>query len=257
MTDRQGAPPDVDALCARLFPPRLAGAESVLLVHSAFGGLSRAGLRAESFCSALIGALRGGTLLMPTMTWRTVTPREPVFDEMRTASHTGILTEVFRTGFAGHRSLHPTHSVAGRGPLAGRLLASHHLGDTPCPATSPYGLMRGHDAHILLLGVGLECCTAIHHAEELTAPDLYLVPAGEAEDYTLIARDGGRHAVRLRRHRRLDRDFPKFTAELRRSPGYAEGTECATPWMRFALDDLYRLVFAHLVSNPRATLRDA
>ncbi len=249
---RDGEP----ALCAQLFPPDLAGTESVLLVHSAFRGLSRAGLRADSFCDALIAALDGGTLLMPTMSWRTVTPQSPVFDEIATPSHTGALTELFRTDFAASRSLHPTHSVAGTGPLAGKLLSSHHLGNTPCPGESPYGLMRDHDASVLLLGIGLECCTAIHHAEELCAPDLYLVPAAEAEEYSLVDRDGRHHAMRLRKHRRLDRDFPKFAARLRTFPSYAEGTILGTPWTRFALRDLYQLLFERLAADPRATLRD-
>ena len=65
---------------------------------------------------ALLGHLSGGTLVMPTMTWRTVTPDRPVWDELATPSHTGVLTEVFRTRYATARSIHPTHSVAACGP---------------------------------------------------------------------------------------------------------------------------------------------
>src|SRR5688572_29475041 len=141
-------------------------ADGVLVVHSAIGGLSRQGFRAEAMIEALLGHLRGGTLLMPTMTWRTVTPANPVFDEIATPSHTGVLTEVFRTRYATVRSLHPTHSAAGVGPLARTLLSTHHLGTTPVPASSPYALMRDYSSHILTIGVGLECITAIHHPEE-------------------------------------------------------------------------------------------
>ena len=48
--------------------------------------------------------MRGGNLFMPTMTWRTVTPDNPVWDEIDTPSHTGVLTEVFRTGYATRRT---------------------------------------------------------------------------------------------------------------------------------------------------------
>ncbi len=107
---------------------------------------------------------------MPTMTWRTVTPDSPDFDELATPSHTGILTEIFRTTMAQARSLHPTHSVAGCGANVSSILGGHHLDDTPCAANSPYGRMRRFDAWVLLLGVGLEKCTAIHHAEEMVDP---------------------------------------------------------------------------------------
>ena len=36
---------------------------------------------------------------------------EPNWDELGTPSHTGALSEVFRTRYAEARSIHPTHSV--------------------------------------------------------------------------------------------------------------------------------------------------
>ncbi|HVI62949.1 MAG TPA: AAC(3) family N-acetyltransferase, partial [Bradyrhizobium sp.] len=90
--------------------------DGALVVHSAIAPLSRRGLRAEAIIEALIEYMRGGNLLMPTMTWRTVTPEQPHWDELETPSHTGVLTEIFRTRYASGRSIHPTHSVAGLGP---------------------------------------------------------------------------------------------------------------------------------------------
>lgn len=226
----------------------------ILLVHSGFRHLSHAGLRAETFCQALIDAMPEGTVLMPSMTWRTVTRDNPVFDELHTPSHTGILTEIFRTGFSTHRSLHPTHSVVGRGPLAEFLLSAHHLGTTPCPGGSPYGLMREYDAHILMLGVGMESCTAFHHAEEMIAPELYVRPMEEAEDYDLIDRHGAIHRVKTRRHPRLPRNFSKFNAILRAEGGLSEGTIHNTPWLLFSARDLYRVLFRALVVRKDAIL---
>lgn len=128
----------------------------VLVVHSAIATLSRQGLRAEGMIEAFLDYMRDGTVVMPTMTWRTVTPQQPMWDELTTPSHTGVLSEVFRTRYATDRSIHPTHSVAAYGPQARRLVARHHLDDTPVSANSPYGLMRETPAYILLLGVGLE-----------------------------------------------------------------------------------------------------
>ncbi len=228
--------------------------DGVLVVHSAFKDLSRAGWRAEGTCEALLEEMKGGTVLMPTMTWRTVTPANPVFSELETPSHTGILTEVFRTGFATHRSLHPTHSVAGCGPAAAALLSTHHLGTTPCAGNSPYGLIRDHDASILLLGVGMESCTAIHHAEEVMAEDVYVRPMAEAEAYDLVARDGTVHHVLTRRHRRLPRDFNKFIPILRDAGALAEDEVVGSAWTLFRAASLFRVAFASLAQCGDAIL---
>jgi aminoglycoside 3-N-acetyltransferase len=225
--------------------------DAVLVVHSAIGGLSRQGWRAEAMIDAMLEHLRGGTLLMPTMTWRTVTPANPVFDELATPSHTGVLTEVFRTKYATARSLHPTHSAAGVGPLAKTLLSTHHLGTTPVPASSPYGLMRDYVSYILMLGVGLETVTAIHHPEEVIAPELYLKPEAEAEDYELRDRSGRSMKFRLRRHiRTRERDYPKFEPLLAAKGQFQAGDFGGVPWKLVNGGDLLREVFAQLIERP-------
>ena len=243
------------ALVERLLATQNVVRDGILVVHSGIKHLSRHGLRAEAICQALIDAMPNGTILMPTMTWRTVNKDNPVFDEMNTPSHTGVLTEVFRTQFASHRSLHPTHSVAGLGPLAGLLLSTHHWGTTPCAGSSPYGLMRDYDASVLLLGVGLESCTAIHHAEEMMAPDLYVRPLDEAESYTLRDRHGIHHHVLTRRHPRLDRDFAQFGPILADKGQLASGVALDTPWQLFSVRNLYRDVFHALTLRPDAILK--
>ncbi len=244
-----------DALVARWTAHHRFTADSVLIVHSAFRHLGAAGLAPERLCAALLAGLGDATLLMPTMTWRTVNPVNPVFDARETPSHTGVLTECFRRHFATHRSLHPTHSVAGRGRLAPLLLSTHHQGSTPCAGNSPYGLARDYDCWVLLLGVGLECCTAIHHAEEVMAPDLYLNPDSAAEAYRLIGLDGAEHAMRLRRHARIPRDFPAFASRLTPGTELVLGEDFATPWMLLPMAPLLRTVFASLVADPYATVR--
>jgi len=231
--------------------------DGVLVVHSAIARLSRSGFRAEAIVEALLDHLVDGNLFMPTMTWRTVTPAQPVWDEILTPSHTGALTEVFRTRYAIARSLHPTHSVAGRGPAAGRLLARHHIDDTPVSGNSPYGLMRDYQTFILLLGVGLECCTAIHLAEETIAPDLYVRPKDQTEVYECRDRTGMVHRVLTRRHWRLDRDFPRFAPSLAQQGLLTSGEIAGCPYAIVAMRDLLREVFAALIADKTATLRRA
>jgi aminoglycoside 3-N-acetyltransferase len=186
------------------------------------------------------------------MTWRVVNPANPLFDELETPSHVGVLAEIFRQRYASHRSLHPTHSVAACGRLAAHLTSTHHLGDTPCPPSSPYGKARDTDAHVVLLGVGLERCTAIHHAEEMAAPDVYLLPPEQAESYELRRRDGTVYPMRLRRHTRLNRDFPQFAAPLTGHGAMRHGDLSGTAWQAVAQSDLLAEVFAALERDPRA-----
>jgi aminoglycoside 3-N-acetyltransferase len=229
--------------------------DGVLVVHSAIASLSRQGFRAEAMIEVLLDYMRGGTVVMPTMTWRTVTPERPQWDELATPSHTGVLSEVFRTRYATARSIHPTHSVAAYGPHAAPLLARHHLDDTPVSANSPYGLMRDDRAYVLLLGVGLESCTAIHFAEETVAPDIYLRPVEQTQLYDCRDRHGVIHNVRTRRHWRLDRDFPKFGPPLQHRGLMHFGNLGGCPYAAVALGDLLNTVFAALTVDPRGTLR--
>ena len=249
------AGPSREALAvAQLLDQARVPGNGVLFVHSAFRRLGAAGFRPEAFIEALIEYMGNGTLVMPTMTWRIVTPANPWFDEIATASHVGILAELFRRQYATHRSLHPTHSVAARGRLAAELTAAHHLSDTPCALSSPYGKARQTDAHVLLLGIGLERCTAIHHAEEIAAPDIYLVPAEAAETYWLRDRNGRAHEMKLRRHLRLNRDFPQFAAPLARAGLLRQGELYGLPWQAVAQEDLLAEVFGALERDPRAII---
>src|SRR5580704_6765695 len=228
--------------------------DGALIVHSAIARLSRRGFRAEGIIEALLDYLRDGNLLMPTMTWRTVTPEHPNWDELATPSHTGVLTEIFRTRYATARSIHPTHSVAGFGPAARRLLSRHHLDTTPVSANSPYGLLRDYETYILMIGVGLETATAIHLPEETVNVDLYVRPAETARLYRCRDRHGTVHQVWARRHWRLDRDFNQFGPPLMAKRQLDSGMIENCPYMIVSQRNLLRHVFAALIDNPRATL---
>jgi aminoglycoside 3-N-acetyltransferase len=228
--------------------------DGVLIVHSAIATLSHRGYRAEAIVDALIDHMRDGNLFMPTMTWRTVTLENPNWDEMKTPSHTGVLSEIFRTQYASARSIHPTHSVAGLGPAARLLTSRHHLDNTPVSGNSPYGLMRDYETYILMIGVGLEACTVIHLPEETISVDLYVRPIETAGLYPCRDRHGTVHRVWARRHWRLDRDFNQFGPPLMARGKLEEGTIEGCPYAIVSQRDLLREVFAALIDNPRATL---
>jgi aminoglycoside 3-N-acetyltransferase len=228
--------------------------DGVLVVHSAIARLSRQGFRAEAIIEALIDYMRDGNLFMPTMTWRTVTPENPKWDELETPSHTGVLTEIFRTRYASARSIHPTHSVAGLGAAAQILLSRHHIDNTPVSGNSPYGLMRDYETYIWMIGVGLETSTAIHLPEETVNVDLYVRPAETARLYLCRDRRGTVHQVWARRHWRLERDFNQFGPPLIAKHQLDTGMIENCPYMIVSQRNLLRHVFAALIQNPRATL---
>jgi len=228
--------------------------DGVLVVHSGIATLSRAGFRAEGMIKVLLDYMNAGTVVMPTMTWRTVTPQNPVWDELDTPSHTGVLSEVFRTRYAEARSIHPTHSVAARGSQAQRLVARHHLDDTPVSPNSPYGLMRDEPSYVLMIGVGLETCTAIHLPEEMVAPDIYLLPLNSEEVYECRDRHGRTHRMYARRHRRLNRDFPRFAPLLAAKRLLHEGEIAGCQYTLVGLNDLLTEVTSGLLMNRFATL---
>jgi aminoglycoside 3-N-acetyltransferase len=224
---------------------------SVLVVHCGLTRLSRKGYRAEQIIETLLDSV--GTLIMPAMSWRTVTPDNPFWDEVGTASITGALSEVFRTRYATSRSIHPTHSASGHGSQASYLLSRHHLDETPVSMNCPYGLMRDSDTHILMIACGLEACTAIHLAEEYFAPDLYLRPA--IETYHCRDRNGAVHDVRTRRHWRLDRDFPRFAALLAKKGQYEFGNIENCPYQLVSMRHLLIEVNEAFRNDLNATLR--
>jgi aminoglycoside 3-N-acetyltransferase len=79
--------------------------------------------------------MHDGNLFIPTMTWRTVTPEHPDWDELETPSHTGVLTEIF---------VHAARKCAAFIPhsspdLARRTHASRHHVDDTVSATARMG----------------------------------------------------------------------------------------------------------------------
>lgn len=166
----------------------------VVLVHCSLRGIGPVRGGADAVRDALLGTLGdSGTLVVPTQTRSKSTssqdvrrsvhglsPRRrerflaavPGFDPASTPSEgMGALAEAVRTHPQAHRSGHPTTSFAAIGRHAAELTAQHPyhcvLGED-----SPLGWMHRIDAHVLLLGVGFDKCTAFHLGEDSSvSPD--------------------------------------------------------------------------------------
>lgn len=91
--------------------------------------------------------------------------RDPVFDVRSTPSTMGAITEYFRTQPGVERSLHPTHSIAARGPGAPELVAGHEDAATPFGEGTPFARMIERGMHQVWFGVGLMTFTLYHSFE--------------------------------------------------------------------------------------------
>ena len=170
----------------------------VLLVHSSLRSLGKVPGGAATVIAGLRQALGpAGTLLMPALSYAAVTRERPRFDLTLTPSNVGIIPETFRRQPGVLRSLHPTHSVCGSGPVAAALLCEHGQDATPCGPHSPFHRLPEVDGQILMLGCGLAPNTSFHGIEEMVVPP-YLY--GEAVEYELIDGDGVRTVKRYLSH---------------------------------------------------------
>jgi aminoglycoside 3-N-acetyltransferase len=150
----------------------------LLLVHSSLGSMGRVPGGPETVIRGLLTALGpDGTLLLPALTYEFVTLKNPVFDSRTTPCCVGAIPEHFRTREGTLRSVHPTHSVCGLGPLAADLLDRHKSDTTPCGPSSPFRLLPEFDGQILMLGCGLRPNTSMHSLEETVVPEYLFDPA--------------------------------------------------------------------------------
>ncbi|MCE5239965.1 AAC(3) family N-acetyltransferase [bacterium] len=165
----------------------------VLMVHSSLSALGRVEGGADTVIDALIEVAGPfGTVMMPAM------GGAPVFDVNETPSNVGTITDRFWRRPETIRSIHPTHSAAGFGPLAEQLLADHVGQPTAIGPDSPWGRIAKLDnGYLLFIGCDQDRNTLLHTAEDIV----------EGAYLQTIVRDY------------YDADRRKQTAVLERFPG--------------------------------------
>ena len=127
---------------------------------SAFGYVEGGALAVIDRLQAAVGPR--GTLAMPTHTVSTF--GQPVYDAAHTSSTVGAITNVFRCLDGVRRSLHPTHSVAVRGPLADVLTAGHTGEMAPLAREGFWGRFVDRDGWVLMMAP-IRKNTLMHAAE--------------------------------------------------------------------------------------------
>ena len=86
--------------------------DGTLLVHSSFKSMGEIKGGAQTVIDALCEYMADGLLVMPTHSWDTVNPENPVFDPVSTPSCTGVLGRLLLEREGAVRTVHPTHSLA-------------------------------------------------------------------------------------------------------------------------------------------------
>lgn len=179
----------------------------VVLVHSSLSGLGFVDGGADTVIDALRDVLGSeGTLAMPAFSIRgdhqEALRAGVTFHVLRTPSHAGKLTEVFRQRTGVRRSLHPSHSVSALGPLAERLTCDHHRDMTPFGPNSPFARLIEARGKIVCLAVEIAYMTSVHAFEDLTVDYPEPVYASDVFQARVIDADGRDHLVTTRAHNR-------------------------------------------------------
>lgn len=147
-------------------------------VHSSLSSFGHVEGGADTVIDALLEVVgKEGTIAMPTHSNNLekveLSPEEKAagvswlfkilpYDPKETPCTTGIIPETFRKRRGVIRSHHPDQSIAAIGPKAKEITGA---GDGR--SLAGWKVMYQLDGYILLIGVGLEVCTAMHLAESM------------------------------------------------------------------------------------------
>jgi aminoglycoside 3-N-acetyltransferase len=143
-----------------------------VLMHSSFdayNGFKDGPQKTIDCILSVIGS--SGNLLMVSMGYHGITARTYLsagekFDVLKTISHMGIITEIFRRKKGVVRSLSPTNPVLAFGPNAEWLVADHHRVMYPCGKGSPFDKILKLNAKALFFDTSFYSMTFYHYLED-------------------------------------------------------------------------------------------
>jgi aminoglycoside 3-N-acetyltransferase len=192
-------------------------AGDLLMVHSSLSAFGRIEGGAETIIEALLEAVTtDGTLLFPTFTMsfsslggiaNTNLNYRPFDINDSSQIWVGSIPKVFLNRKGIYRSKHPSHSVAGIGPLAEKCLEAHRETDPPTCGRSPYGKLLDLNGKILYFGCGFAPSTFLHFMEDrMNLPYL-------SEAICKIKSGNETRSVKIPRHLPGHRDFYTSDAE--------------------------------------------
>jgi len=143
------------------------------------------------------GAMNGGNLLMPAMSWAIVTPDQPVWDDLATPVARWRADRGLPHLLCQHRSIHPTHPLA---PMARQpcVFSMGTIVTTPRVRQQSWEVGRERGAHF----AAWHRLRAVHRAaspEEIAAASIYLEALKTQELIAAAHATGTVFDVRFRR----------------------------------------------------------
>ena len=200
----------------------------VLLMHSSMKALGT-NLTPEGFLLELKQVLTDeGTLLLPALTYETVTLEKPFFSIVDSEPCVGILPKTFMKMNEVKRSMHPTHSVCAWGLKAYELTSEHIKDNTPVGPYSPFMLLPEVDGKILFVGDILHSCTFMHGIEEIVKTPY--VMNKDMTEYTLTDAMGNISKKHYYTHnfKGWEQEYTRIQNILK-TPDIRTGKVCAAP----------------------------
>ncbi|PCJ52415.1 MAG: hypothetical protein COA79_23995 [Planctomycetota bacterium] len=204
----------------------------LLLVHSSLSSIGFVDGGADTVITCLLEVIgEKGTLLMPAFQGGSefvilsemVSGKRDPFDLRTDSSELGKITEVFRQKKGVVRSISPTHSTCGIGPLATEIFEGHSQCKITTGLGSPYEKICLLHGKILLLGVGHGANTTLHFIENTNG-----APTISSVEFNSVVIDmyGKEHAIKCYSHMPsgLKRDYPKVDSILTENKIQNSGT---------------------------------
>jgi aminoglycoside 3-N-acetyltransferase len=174
---------------------RILRGASIVLLHSAPRAIGHVAGGIDAVVEAMVAALDESpakTLVVPTFTtdrldpscwrrhpaprdrWDAIRDELPTFDPaISTPRRMGRIADLVWRRPGALRTAHPVESIAAIGPRAKWIVEREPIDDPKGPR-GPWARMVEADARVVMLGVGLERCTLIHHAERIVGVDYQL-----------------------------------------------------------------------------------
>jgi aminoglycoside 3-N-acetyltransferase len=218
----------------------------LLLAHSSLKSFGTVEGGADAVADALVRSVSpGGSVFVPTFNFAKLP-----WDRATTPSLTGAITEAFRNRPDARRSDHPTHAVAGIGPLAHDILADHEQ-HHPFGDDSPLWRLWQRNAWVLLIGCRHNSSSMIHVAEERAG-----VPYLNRTRTQKIVTPDGLRDVTLRRPN-CSNSFNRIDAPLRAKGQIIDGDLGPSHLMLMRSQDIVTTAIDMLRDDPYALLCDA
>lgn len=159
-----------------------------VLVHSSFKSMGQVEGGIQTLIDAILDVIGpSGTLLVPTLSYESVTADNPIFNYNESPSCVGAISEYVRHLDGAKRSIHPTHSCTVIGGKRDFFVDGHENDNTPVGKNSPIHKLPLVGGKVLMLGCSLRFNTSMHGVEEKFGTSYCL--AKKPITHTIILKD--------------------------------------------------------------------